>query len=178
MPRKPAPKKPRQRARGVVQRKNALQLRAEGHTYDQIAAKLKIAKSSAYELVERELSTVAAESKRFATTILDEELERCRFVLRSMAPKVAKGDPKAAQAFLRAEERIAKLLGIDAPTRAEVSGPHGTPIAHEIASTTPDALHARLAAAVARAARGADSEGARPDDGAGASGDPRGPGGP
>ena len=83
MARKPSPPRPRKRAKGAVQRKNALQLRAEGHTFDQIAAKLGITKSSAYELVERELKAVADESRRFATTILDEELERCRFVLRS-----------------------------------------------------------------------------------------------
>lgn len=172
-----SPPKPKKAARGKVQRRNALDLRTQGHTFDQIGAALGITKQAAHELVERELAQVTAESKRFATTILDEELERCRFVLRSMAPKVAKGDPKAAQAFLRAEERIAKLLGIDAPTRAEVSGPNGTPIAHEIASTTPDALHARLAAAVARATRGADPGGAHAADGAGAAGDPRGPDG-
>jgi len=52
--------------------------------------------------------------------------------------------------------------------RVEVTGGDNGPVSLEVASTTPEALHARLAALAARAVGGADAGAARPPDGGGA----------
>lgn len=167
MARKPPPK-PRHAARGAVQRKTALQLRTEGHTFEEIGRRLGVSRQAAHEAVGRELAIVAEDRKALAAHIIDQELERLDFVARSLEPKVAKGDPKAAQAFLAAMNRRAKLLGLDAPTRTEHTGADGAPIAHLVATSDPATLHSRAAAAAARAARVADAAPARDPHGDGA----------
>lgn len=171
-PKKTAPA-PRARAARTASSTTALQLRTEGLTFEAIGQRLGITRQSAHEAVKRALEVVAVERRGLAAHLLDAELERVDFVCRSMAPKVAKGDPKAAMAFLKAQERLSKLLGLDAPTRADttVSGPGGTPVEVSVAVADPTALHARLAATAARAARGVDPGAAGGDDGDGAGGD-------
>ena len=154
-----------------MRRKTALQLHIEGNTFEAIGQKLGVTRQRAHQLVSKQLAETAAERKSLAGSALDTDLERLDFVLRSLAPRIERGDDKAAQAYIRALDRRAKLLGLDAPSRSEVSGPGGAPIAHEIASTETAALHARLAAAAARATRGADPGGTPPADPAGAAGD-------
>lgn len=160
MARKPPPK-PRRATKSAVQRKTALQMRTEGHTFEQIGQALGVSRQAAHAAVVRELAVVAEDRKALAGHVLDQELERIDYVMRSLRPKVDKGDPKAAQAFLAAMNRRAKLLGLDAPTRNEHTGPNGTPIPHLVAALDPAALHSRLAAAAARSARGADAGAAR-----------------
>lgn len=153
----PKPKKPSSsKAAGASRRKSALQLHVEGHTFVAIGARLGVSRQRAHQLVTEELADAAKERSALASQALNADLERIDFILRSLAPKVARGDDKAASAYLRALTRRAALLGLDAPTRtdATLSGPDGGPVAHEIATTSPDALHARLAASVARATRG------------------------
>jgi hypothetical protein len=164
----PKPKKPSSsKAGGSSRRKSALQLHVEGHTFEAIGRHLGVSRQRAHQLVTEELAAAAKERSALATKALDADLERIDFVLRSLAPKVTRGDDKAASAYLRALTRRAALLGLDAPTRSAstLSGPDGGPIAHEIAATQPDALHARLAAAAARAALGAQPGAARDPDG-------------
>lgn len=151
------PKKPSsQKAGGIARRKKALQLHIEGHTFATIADRLGVSRTRAHQLVSEQLAEAVRERSSLASQALNADLERIDFVMRSLAPKVAKGNDKAAAAYLRALDRRAKLLGLDAPTRTDttLAGPDGGPVAHEIASTSPDALHARLAASVARATRG------------------------
>lgn len=159
------PKKPSsQKAAGVARRKTALQLHIEGHTFATIGQRLGVGRTRAHQLVTEQLTEAGAERSALASKALDTDLERVDFVLRSLAPKVARGDDKAASAYLRALSRRAALLGLDAPSRSELSGPDGSPIAHEIASTEPAALGARLGAAAARAAREPDDAPAREAD--------------
>jgi len=163
----PRPKKPSaSKAAGSSRRKNALQLHVEGHTFAVIGQRLGVSRQRAHKMVSDELAEAAKERSALAAKALDTDLERVDFVLRSLAPKVTRGDDKAASAYLRALARRAALLGLDAPTRtdATLSGPDGAPIAHEIATTSPDALHARLAAVATRAALGADPGAAREPD--------------
>lgn len=146
---------PRRDARSAVRRKTILDLRVEGLTFEAIGTRLGITKQAAHEALQKELAEAATERRASAHLILDEQIERVRFVLRSLAPKVAKGDSKAATAFLRAMEREAKLLGLDAPERHEVAG---------TLTTDPAALHAHLGAIAARAALEADADAASPPE--------------
>ena len=168
---------PKQKATSAARRKTALELHVEGRTFEAIGRELGVSRQRAHQLVQEQIAEAAAERAQLATRALDTDLERIDFVMRSLAPKVEAGDDKAAQAYLRALERRSKLLGLDAPVRTDatttLSGPDGgaVPVAVEIAQTDPAALHARLAAAAARAARGPDADGAPSADPAGAAGD-------
>lgn len=158
----PRPKKTSSRkAAGAARRKTALQMHIEGHTFATIAHELGVGRTRAHQLVTEQLADAAKERKALASGALDTDLERIDFILRSLAPKVARGDDKAASACLRALGRRAALLGLDAPTRTTNAhtGPDGGPVAFEIASTEPAALHARLAASAARATRRPDGGG-------------------
>lgn len=152
----PGAPRPRREAKTPGRRKSALALRVEGLTFEAIGEKLGVTRQAAHKLVAQELAAVAAENREAAEHLRDVELERCQFVMRSMAPKVEAGDPRAAMAYLRAEERLARLLGLDAPDRSEVSGPGGTPITYSASDPTPEALHARLAVILARATGNVD----------------------
>lgn len=138
----PGAPRPRREAKSPQRRKSALALRIEGLTFEAIGERLGITRQAAHKLVAAELAAVTIENRAAAAELIEVEVERCRFVVRSMAPKVAKGDPRAALAFLRACERTAHLLGLDAPKRAEVSGPGGRPL--YAPDTSPEALYARL----------------------------------
>lgn len=170
------PTKPSSRkAAGAASRKTALQLHIEGHTFEVIGKRLGISRQRAHKMVQEQLAEAAAERSKLGARALDTDLERVDFVMRSLVPRIEKGDDKAAQAYLRAMERRAKLLGLDAPTRTDsnttLTGPGGGAVAVDIASTDPTALHARLAAAAARAARGADPGATGDADPARAAGD-------
>lgn len=143
----------KRKARAAVRRKTALALRVEqGLTYEEIGLALGITKQSVSNLLQQELAELAESRRELAGYELDAELDRCDFVIHGMAPGVASGDPMAAQAYLRALERRAKLLGLDAPEKHHHSG---------TLHTDPTALHARLGAIAARAAREADADAAR-----------------
>ena len=157
-------RKPATKARSIARQKTALQLHIEGQTYEAIGKHLGVSRQRAHQMCKIEIAEAAAERREVATQALDADLERLDYVMRSLAPKVEKGDPKAATAFLRALERRSKLLGLDAPKRTEHTGPEGGPIAHQIAACEPAALHSRLAASASRAARGADPGATRDAD--------------
>lgn len=114
-------KTPRRDARSAARRKTILELRVEGLTFAAIGARLGISPQAAHEALQRELAEVARERKGLAEHQLETELAAIDFVLRGMAPKVEKGDAKAATAYLRAMERRAKLLGLDKPTQVDVT---------------------------------------------------------
>lgn len=155
------------KAAGASRRKTALQLHIEGHTFLVIGERLGVSRQRAHQLVREELDAASAERKELAGDALSVDLERIEFVLRSLAPKVERGDDKASQAYIRALDRRHKLLGLDAPTRNEHTGANGAPIAHQVAALEPTALHSRLAGVAARAARSADTAPARDPDGDG-----------
>lgn len=163
MPRKSTPRK----QKALARRKTALQLHVEGHTFAAIGAKLGVSKQRAHQLVQEQIEEAAKDRSALATKALDTDLERIDFVLRSLAPKVERGDDKAASAYLRALDRRARLLGLDSPDRSELSGPNGSPIA--VVAPSPEVLHSRVAAAATRAARVADPGAAREPDGDGES---------
>lgn len=120
-------KTPRRDARSAARRKTALALRVEGLSLAAIGEKLGISKQRAHQLLATELAEVARERKDLAEHQLEAELAAIDFVIAGMAPKVAKGDAKAATAYLRAMERRAKLLGLDAPTKTDLTS-GGAPI--------------------------------------------------
>lgn len=112
----------------------ALSLRITRASYRQIARVMAISVSYAHELVTEALNETrqlnedqASELRALEVAMLDEmtvKLWPKAAAAREQAPKL---DPRTADTILRISERRAKLLGLDAPTRWEGSGPGGGP---------------------------------------------------
>jgi len=98
--------------------RQALELRKQGSTFDQIAQAVGYAdRSAAYKAVMRGLKATLREP---ADEVRALYLERLDYVMQCMAPRMAEGNPQAAAAYIKALERQAALLGLDAPLRTEM----------------------------------------------------------
>lgn len=110
----------RGKMRGYNRELEAVKLRTAGFTYQQIADQLDYAgPQGAYEAVKAILARREQEAVDELRKIQHERLDTA---LRGIWPKVMKGDPKAVLAFLKIEERRARLEGVDSPTKIEHSG--------------------------------------------------------
>lgn len=115
------PPQPRRAAAQSVRVRTALALRCEGLTFEQIGKRLGVTKQAAHGSVQRELRAVAADRKALAEHQVDFELAQIDSVIRGMSAAAAKGDARAGAVIIKAMERRAKLLGLDAPTKADVT---------------------------------------------------------
>jgi hypothetical protein len=103
----------------------AFALRVKGLSYRDIAAEMGCSVGWAYKLVSDELAKLQAESAEKAAELRQIELERLDGMLVAMREDIDKGDARKIETALKIMERRAKLLGLDAPTKQEVSGPDG-----------------------------------------------------
>lgn len=129
----------------------ACRLRAQNYTYDQIAERLGLSnRGHAYKSVQRALKDIVREP---AEELRSLELERLDELASTTQQVIySSEDPdvilKAVDRHLKIQTRRAALLGLDAPAKAEVSGPGGDPISMMVADFTalpPEARRARLA---------------------------------
>ncbi|MHB8867449.1 MAG: hypothetical protein ACYC6T_08080 [Thermoleophilia bacterium] len=120
-------------ARRVAARKreaDALELRLGGATYEQIAPRLGYKnRSGAMRAVKRALDKLI--SPEDVESLRQLELERLDRLLLGIWSSAVRGNPAAIDRVLKILERRARILGIDAPERRELSGPGGGPIQHE-----------------------------------------------
>lgn len=110
----------------ILQRQlQALELRKQGLTYRDIGDKLSISYQQAHNDVNAELKRLAALTLDCAEELRQLELERLDMLIKGLEPMARVGNPGAVTAYLRVMERRAKLLGLDAPVRQEVTGADG-----------------------------------------------------
>ena len=105
----------------VERRAQALELRKRGMSYRQIGQELGVSRNTAHKYVTAELDELRAETRVSAEQLRDLELERLDQYLARLQPKIEDGDEKAIATALRVQERRAKLTGLDAPQRTEVT---------------------------------------------------------
>lgn len=144
-------------------RRQALELRKAGATYQQIAKQLKYAgKGNVCRDIERAIAEITTEPAEDVKKI---ELARLDALLVGIWTKASKGDPMLIDRVIRIMDRRAKYLGLDAPvkTRNEHSGPEGGPIQTEDGAK--DELIARIDRLIA--ARRSDSTPDESDEGGG-----------
>lgn len=104
----------------------ALALRKTGATYEQIAAHLGYSnRQSANRAVLRLLAAHEAENVADLRTLENMRLDDLLFAVYKAAKS---GDLGAIDRALRIMERRAKLLGLDAPVKQEISGTDGAPL--------------------------------------------------
>jgi hypothetical protein len=130
----------------------ALEYRKMGYTFDQIANALGYAGApGAYAAVQRSLLTVL---RAPAEDVLQIELLRLDALFSKPYQAALQGDLMALTGCLSVMARKAKLLGLDAPVKQELSGPGGGPIAsqvHQMSDARLDAAAKRIAKIVSMA---------------------------
>ena len=107
----------------------ALQYRQMGCTYATIAERLGLAdESGAYQCVKRALAKLKAVCGEEAAEVRRLEMERLDMMLPRVLSRAINGDDSAIDRVLKIQARRAALMGLDAPTKGEISGPDGGPI--------------------------------------------------
>jgi len=99
-------------------RAQAFRMRREGATFEAIASRLGVTRRSAQRMVARELRASAAEDAADDRRRL--HAEALMDIWRALQARAAAGEVEAIDRFLRVEERLAALLGLD---RREAGGP-------------------------------------------------------
>lgn len=108
--------------------RRAIELRRAGQTYDAIAVELGCTRGAAFKVVQRVLVRLAAEAREDGEAVRAIELDRLDALHAIVWEKAAAGDLAAVDRALRIAERRAKLLGLDAPVRRELTGRDGVPL--------------------------------------------------
>jgi hypothetical protein len=103
----------------------ALELRKSGATFEQIAATLGCSISYAHKAVTKALDRMVREP---ADALRKLELERLDSMLFGLWRRAKGGETGAVDRVIKLMERRARLLGLDAPERRELSGPGGGPV--------------------------------------------------
>lgn len=110
--------------------KEALALRSEGLGFEEIGARLGITRQGAVKAYDRAMAELKADTEDLAQHNLELELLRLDDMLKAIMPLATAGElPHIATALKIAEQR-AKLLGLYAPTKSELTGKNGQPLIH------------------------------------------------
>lgn len=106
------------RIEAATKRARALELRKAGATYDVIATQVGYSnRGNAYRAIQTALKEITAEPAREVITL---ELERLDAMLLGLWPQARKGNLGAVDRVLRIQERRARLLGLDSPSRVSL----------------------------------------------------------
>jgi len=101
----------------------ALDMRIAGHSYDEIASELKVSNVTAYHDCKKLLARYEDQLKPNVDHVRRIERVRLDKMLNAIWPRVEIGDDLAIDRALKIMERRAKLQGLDAPSKVEVSDP-------------------------------------------------------
>lgn len=115
---KPSPRAPRAVA-AADRRTEILKDRAAGMTFAQIAAKNKISIRRARTIVAEEFARLTDERGEVAARLLETNVRRLDDLLEAVWDDALEGDTKSVTAALAVIDRQSRLLGLDAPSRAE-----------------------------------------------------------
>lgn len=100
----------------------ALELRKQGFSYDEIAARLGVSKAAAYKSVRTALDTLKDEVYEGAEALRILEMERLDSLFEKAYSAAMAGDLVAIDKAVKVMERRARLCGLDAAVRSEISG--------------------------------------------------------
>lgn len=92
-------------------RAKALKMRREGASLESIGTRLGVTRATARKLVARELTSLSSESGIDERRLLHADV--LMELWRALYPAAVTGDAAAVDRFLRVEERISQLLGLD-----------------------------------------------------------------
>jgi hypothetical protein len=115
-----------QTAEAKIKAAKALELRMEGKTFEVIAEEAGYnSKQAAFDAVKRALDAITREP---AESLVRLDLERLDVLWQIQYLNAQSGDVQAMAACMKIMERRAKLLGLDAPAKQELTGANGADI--------------------------------------------------
>lgn len=134
-----------------------MEMKREGKPFTEIGMKLGISKQAAHTAYWKErarLQDVSVEHSIAIDARRADQAERMEAIIEAWLPratgavideqtKLAVMDPKAAAIVLKADERLAKLYGLDAPTKTDITSNGQTVVgmgSHDLSSYTDDDL--------------------------------------
>lgn len=98
-----------------------MQLRVAGWAIWQIADHLQISTQNVHSHILEQLSVWRDMTQEMSNELRELEVQRLDEFLRALWPKIQTGNPRAIETALKVAERRAKLLGLDAPEKREVT---------------------------------------------------------
>jgi hypothetical protein len=98
----------------------AFQMRREGAAFDSIGSRLGVNRGAARKLVAKEVRLLAGEAETEERRLL--HAEALMDLWRVLYGPATAGDIEAIDRFLRVEERISSLLGLDRPVSGQDNG--------------------------------------------------------
>jgi hypothetical protein len=99
---------------------NALLLREQGYSFDEIAEQLKIPRDMVGRAVNRALRAVKKQARETAQDIVDLELLRLDRLYQIAMSHVRAGDLKAIDTAIKIMERRTKYLGLDSAVKMQI----------------------------------------------------------
>lgn len=110
----------------VARRRTALiKAKIDGRSWDDIAHDPEFGYNGSAGAARKDFIRAQRVAKQELQETVDiwvqQELDRLDHYLVSLSPRVDRGEPRAIEVAIKVGERRAKLLGIDAPVRAEIT---------------------------------------------------------
>lgn len=137
-------------ARIIMGRAEVLNLYKSGMSYTDIATKLGQNKSMIAKWIQAELLELRDQTELDAQAIRDVELQRLDRMMQGLWPSATKGKVASVLGVCKLMERRAKLLGLDAPTKTELTGALIAVTPSEAAKMTDEDLKRRTGELLAR----------------------------
>jgi hypothetical protein len=98
-----------------------MQLRVAGWSVWQIADHLGVSTPTIHNQIVEQLASWRDMTQEMSNELRELELQRLDEFLRALWPKCQLGNPRAIETALKVSERRAKLMGLDAPEKREVT---------------------------------------------------------
>jgi len=105
-----------------------MRLRRDGCTFREIGQQLNCTPQYCHRVITECLEKLATEYVNTAAQLREMEAARLDAAQLAVWPKAIKGDLRAIDRVLRIMERRAKLYGLDAPQKRELTGKDGAPL--------------------------------------------------
>lgn len=113
------------KVQAAERRTQALELRKAGATYVAIGTALGVSEQRAHRIITAELRRLNARRAEAANEVTRMELERLDALMLAVWQRAKKGELSAVDRVLSIMARRARLLGLDAPEKRELSGKDG-----------------------------------------------------
>jgi hypothetical protein len=105
----------------------AVEMRLQRQTFRAIGAALGVSAKTAWDYVDTALTEHVEAAGEGAERLRAQELAHLDHLSRKLAPAIEAGEIAAINAALKIAESRRRLLGLDAPVRAEITGKDGGP---------------------------------------------------
>jgi DNA-binding transcriptional regulator LsrR (DeoR family) len=112
-------------ARHAEQIAAAMSHRRDGLAFSEIAARLGVSKTTAHRLTQEALAEYRVRTETDTAEHVSLQLARIDSALQAISTQIQQGHLGAIDRLIRLEERRARLLGLDAPTRLAPTTPDG-----------------------------------------------------